>query len=493
MPLQCRTCAEPIFNANPRNLFNHENEDIRQNIEALTGIKLSFDSRLPSHICSCCYLDLDHSMAFRLRCLDANTNLLSHNHLDSEDLHPLDPLIKNEIIQVPNNARSFEGKTNTKISRHISKSNHLNPRVRIRRFQNPIKNGTKACRSTTEQDDSKPMYDIAVAISENIKKAKKRKPRVTSTEKKYICHVCGWAFSDLSNMKDHALRHSGIKKFQCQECSSKFFTRSQLSLHVRVHHKGEMPFVCKYCGMGFRNSPSRCRHELSEAPVPQQLPSTDGDVDAKVKLTEPTESVDKTKNKTTNKKDDKLDKFICELCGLQSNSIANHELHMRRHRGEKNFKCEECGSKHYSKYLMRLHIRVKHEGEKPFACKFCDERFHSGSTRIRHERVRHIRDWAFECKICGKKYLTKSCLNKHKFLHTGLRPYRCDLCNVAFPRRPGLRIHCRTKQHQKRASEAHINPNDVLNAAPTVVSNDETNVANEAIPFPDSLLAELDV
>ncbi|XP_051864105.1 zinc finger protein 721-like [Drosophila albomicans] len=346
MPLQCRTCAEPIFNANPRNLFNHENEDIRQNIEALTGIKLSFDSRLPSHICSCCYLDLDHSMAFRLRCLDANTNLLSHKHSDSEDLHHLDPLNKNEIIEVPNNAKSFEGKTNMKISGHISKSNHLNPRVRIRRFQNPVKNGTKPCRSTTEQDDSKPMYDIAVAISENIKKAKKKKPRVTSSEKKYICHVCGWAFSDLSNMKDHALRHSGIKKFQCQECISKFFTRSQLLLHVRVHHKGEMPFVCKYCGMGFRNSPSRCRHELKFHA--NQLP------------------------------------FACNICPKAFVSKISLNNHKQTHEtGEVIYRCEPCNKTFKAPiylrnhYITARHRRVQEAHEKTTASAEVEENIYS--------------------------------------------------------------------------------------------------------------------
>lgn len=37
MSIRCRTCSEPIYR-NPRNLFKHENEDIRHNIEVLTGI-----------------------------------------------------------------------------------------------------------------------------------------------------------------------------------------------------------------------------------------------------------------------------------------------------------------------------------------------------------------------------------------------------------------------------------------------------------------------
>lgn len=78
--------------------------------------------------------------------------------------------------------------------------------------------------------------------------------------------------------------------------------------------------------------------------------------------------------------------FICDLCGHQSSSPKNLDLHILRHKGEKNFECAECGIKHYSKYLLKLHIRVKHQGEMPYLCKFCDQRFYSASTRQRHEQ-----------------------------------------------------------------------------------------------------------
>lgn len=41
MSITCRTCAEPIYHLNPRDLFKQENEDIRYNIHAITGIKVS--------------------------------------------------------------------------------------------------------------------------------------------------------------------------------------------------------------------------------------------------------------------------------------------------------------------------------------------------------------------------------------------------------------------------------------------------------------------
>jgi len=55
------------------------------------------------------------------------------------------------------------------------------------------------------------------------------------------------------------------------------------------------------------------------------------------------------------------------------------------------------------------------------------------------------------------------------------------LCNVAFPRKPGLRIHCRTQQHQKRESEAQNNQLNVIN---------EITVPDESIVFSDSIIIE---
>ncbi|XP_064550476.1 zinc finger protein 454-like [Drosophila montana] len=325
MSIHCRTCREPIFNLKPRNIFSHENEDIRHNILAITGIKLFYDPCLPSHICSCCYLDLSHSMAFRERCLESEKQLAAvkkegatktkvfavHSRqidpLDDQDLSEDEIKFKNEFndtLDNPENSTASvrkEDKLKIEERQKLSTPSHLSPRVRLMRCRdpsaprqtathpaksvhtNPPKNGMQPFGSSSHPaivsryTTARPTASIAPRPSKSISKPgvqqkyqppprhdEVRKPyryRPPPEEKKYVCDQCGWVFRDLSNMKDHALRHSGVKKFECEECRSKFFTRPLLLLHIRVHHKGEKPFVCKYCGMGFRNSPSRCRHE----------------------------------------------------------------------------------------------------------------------------------------------------------------------------------------------------------------------------------------
>lgn len=183
---------------------------------------------------------------------------------------------KSTIHDTENTTEDTKKADNPKIERRQS---HLSPRVRIMRCRDLQENRLKKSLISSHASRSDRFVAIQPAISialkpENVivrssvhpakemrEKVIPSKPRITPLEKKYVCDQCGWSFRDLSNMKDHALRHSGVKKFECDDCGHKFFTRPLLMLHVRVHHKGEKPFVCKYCGMGFRNSPSRCRHE----------------------------------------------------------------------------------------------------------------------------------------------------------------------------------------------------------------------------------------
>lgn len=272
---------------------------------------------MPTHICSCCYLDLNHAIAFRERCLEANKQLINVKQdgitnrrnvpVAFQHIDPLDNRVKGaikfkkELMDDPKHREVSHTGSNPKnddIRRSLSPQ--VSPRVRLLRCRDPnkiqivnrpallmkkspLKSGTQSTGTAHLSDDLthavvRPTASIApspkkrfrlggeqkylpVSRHDKAKKVKKRKPKVMPLEKKYVCEHCGWSFRDLSNMKDHALRHSGVKKFECEECCSKFFTRPLLMLHVRVHHKGEKPFVCKYCGMAFRNSPSRCRHE----------------------------------------------------------------------------------------------------------------------------------------------------------------------------------------------------------------------------------------
>ncbi|XP_017844701.1 zinc finger protein 502-like [Drosophila busckii] len=228
MALQCRACGEPIYTEDPRNIFKPENKTIRLNIEALTGIHLRYNLELPSHICSCCYLDLDYCVSFRERCLEAQ------GLFTKETVRHKKPVIP-QLDKFPSKIVSIKNESPPEDQIHVEIQEGTPPAVPARK-------------------------SAAKQVTRSIQPTKRPKKEL-SQELKYVCHYCGWKFRDPSNLNHHVLRHTGIKKFKCEECERKFGTRHEMLLHVRVYHRGETPFKCKFCDAGFRNRISCRRHQ----------------------------------------------------------------------------------------------------------------------------------------------------------------------------------------------------------------------------------------
>ncbi|KAM3959883.1 uncharacterized protein ACR2FA_006021 [Aphomia sociella] len=123
------------------------------------------------------------------------------------------------------------------------------------------------------------------------------------------------------------------------------------------------------------------------------------------------------------------------------------------------YKCKKCSKEYSNKKSINRHI-VGHKENRPFICKICGKTYKTASEIIRHGRVhsgyklycpqqcgystvylgalreherRHNRsEYKYKCEKCDKGFEVKTWYEQHQNVHSGLKPFVCNLCGVAF-------------------------------------------------------------
>lgn len=107
------------------------------------------------------------------------------------------------------------------------------------------------------------------------------------------------------------------------------------------------------------------------------------------------------------------------------------------------YNCKQCGKSLHSPYTYVWHMRI-HTGERPFVCDLCGKQFRVSQGLVRHLKETHERIRNFPCDLCGRMFATKRNVEEHRRIHTNERPYICDLCGKAFKQKASLFVHNRS-------------------------------------------------
>ncbi|XP_046975274.1 PR domain zinc finger protein 5-like isoform X9 [Vanessa cardui] len=83
--------------------------------------------------------------------------------------------------------------------------------------------------------------------------------------KQFQCDFCPSKFVTAGQLKNHLVKHSGLREYQCSVCKKSYARARTLKEHMRIHNN-DRRFVCEYCNNAFIQKCSLKSHMRTHHP-----------------------------------------------------------------------------------------------------------------------------------------------------------------------------------------------------------------------------------
>lgn len=284
------------------------------------------------------------------------------------------------------------------------------------------------------------------------------------SDKPYVCVQCNKQFGRRSDLKKHAICHTGIRPFACTVCPKSFSRNSNLQKHIKSH-QGLKPFACQSCPRSFTSTTDLQRHEIThlESNRPfrcDKCPATFARRDAlqqhKSKH-DPAKSIDfdnmvMSMNPFSETTEYPLLSSALGIPPAQVTSQPTAMFDVPEHVRDNITIYPHLVTGDAYTFMPNNPKKGKEPPPKTLVCDKCPKKFSKPSSLLNHMNVHRNIGPSHECQPCQKTFKTKRELQRHNLIHNGVKKFQCNTCGKRFMRRDKLVRHENVHKSKKLAA-----------------------------------------
>ncbi|KAK2186472.1 hypothetical protein NP493_199g06054 [Ridgeia piscesae] len=217
---------------------------------------------------------------------------------------------------------------------------------------------------------------------------------------------------------------------ECEYCGRLFYSKSDHEAHIRTH-TGDKPYACDQCNYRAITKENLKRHIEKEHAMMH---------------------------------------YVCSQCSFEASNRTQLWVHQQKHKLESVTTCQICQAKFESNKRLKIHLQMKHKeisavdmrkmlapqrkshgkiGRKTHKCPYCSRTFLRANSDLQKHIWIHEGVKPFKCSLCPHACRSKNNLAAHMLRHSSEKPFLCTECGKAYKSKTALRWHIRSHKDGK--------------------------------------------